>query len=115
MSPVVNVNGKFVEKDQARISVFDHGFLYGDGVFEGIRAYNGRVFRLDEHVDRLYRSAKAIMLDLPLSHTEMRELVLETCRRNEIANGYIRVVVSRGEGDLGIDPRNCHSGPTVIV
>jgi len=114
-SPQVYVNGEFVAKEEARVSVYDHGFLYGDGVFEGIRAYNGRVFRLDEHVDRLYRSAKAIMLALPHPPEEMRELVLETCRRNNLANGYIRVVVSRGAGDLGIDPRNCHGAPTVIV
>lgn len=115
MSPVVYLDGQFVEKAQARVSVFDHGFLYGDGVFEGIRAYNGRVFRLDEHVERLYRSAKAIMLAVPLPPHEMRELVLETCRRNGLANGYIRVVVSRGPGDLGIDPRNCQGGATVVI
>lgn len=115
MSPVVYLDGQYLEKDQARISVFDHGFLYGDGVFEGIRSYNGRVFRLDEHVDRLYRSAKAIMLEIPLTPTEMREVVLETCRRNNLGNGYIRVVVSRGTGDLGIDPRNCRVGATVVV
>lgn len=115
MSSVVYLNGQFVLKEEARISVFDHGFLYGDGVFEGIRAYNHRVFRLDEHVDRLYRSAKAIMLDLPVTPAEMRELVLETCRRNSLANGYIRVVASRGSGDLGIDPRNCRVGATVVV
>lgn len=115
MEPVVYIDGQYFEKDRARVSVFDHGFLYGDGVFEGIRAYSGRVFRLDEHVDRLYRSAKAIMLEIPLTPTEMREVVLETCRRNSLANGYIRVVVSRGSGDLGIDPRNCRVGATVVV
>src|SRR5438445_2206846 len=115
MSPVVYLNGQFCEKEQARVSVFDHGFLYGDGVFEGIRAYHGRVFRLDEHVERLYRSAKAIMLDIPHSPAEARELVLETCRRNDLTQGYIRVVVSRGEGDLGIDPRNCRSAATVAI
>jgi branched-chain amino acid aminotransferase len=115
MTPIVYLNGEFVPKDQARVSVFDHGFLYGDGVFEGIRAYNGRVFRLDEHVDRLYQSARAIMLNIPHSPTEMRELVLETCRRNSLSDGYIRVVISRGAGDLGIDPRNCHGAPTVTV
>src|SRR3982750_3609129 len=113
MSPVVYLNGQFVEKEQARVSVYDHGFLYGDGVFEGIRAYGGRVFRLDEHVERLYRSAKAILLAPPETPAEMRELVLETCRRNRLDSGYIRVVVSRGPGDLGIDPRNCHGRPTV--
>jgi len=112
---MVFINGEFMEKQHARISVFDHGFLYGDGVFEGIRAYNGRVFRLEEHVERLYRSAKAIMLDIPYSPGEVGELVLETCRRNGLSDGYIRVVVSRGDGDLGIDPRNCRSGPTVVI
>jgi branched-chain amino acid aminotransferase len=115
MSPVVYLNGEFLEKDQARVSVFDHGFLYGDGVFEGIRAYSGRVFRLDEHVERLYRSAKAIKLEVPCAPGELRELVLETCRRNRLAQGYIRVVVSRGEGDLGIDPRNCRRGATLVI
>ncbi|MGV3723562.1 MAG: branched-chain-amino-acid transaminase [Actinomycetota bacterium] len=115
MSPVVYLDGEYLPKEQARVSVFDHGFLYGDGVFEGIRAYNGRVFRLDEHVERLYRSANAIMLQIPDSRAEIREAVLETCRRNSLANGYIRVVISRGPGDLGIDPRNCHGRPTVVV
>jgi branched-chain amino acid aminotransferase len=115
MDPVVYLNGTFVEKDQARVSVFDHGYLYGDGVFEGIRAYSGRVFRLQEHVERLYRSAKAIMLNIGLTPAEMSEAVLETCRRNRLESGYIRVVVSRGPGDLGIDPRNCRDGATVVV
>lgn len=115
MSPVVYLDGEYLPKEQAKISVFDHGFLYGDGVFEGIRAYNGRVFRLDEHVERLYRSAKAIMLDIQLSQNEMREAVLETCRRNSLPNGYVRVVVSRGSGDLGINPQNCRDGATVVI
>jgi len=115
MSPIVYLDGQFLPKEEARISVFDHGYLYGDGVFEGIRAYSGRVFRLDEHVDRLYRSAKAIFMEIPHTRTEMRELVLETCRRNRLENGYIRVVVSRGTGDLGIDPKNCRNGATVVV
>jgi len=115
MSTVVYLDGEFVGKDQARVSVFDHGFLYGDGVFEGIRAYSGRVFRLDEHVERLYRSAQAIMLSVPYTPAEMRELVLETCRRNNLRDGYIRVICSRGPGDLGIDPRNCRGQATVVV
>ena len=115
MDPVVYLNGTFVEKDQARVSVFDHGYLYGDGVFEGIRAYSGRIFRLEEHVERLYRSAKAIFLNIGITPREMADAVLETCRRNRIENGYIRVVVSRGPGDLGIDPRNCRDGATVVV
>jgi len=115
MSPVVFVSGEFYQKEEARISVYDHGFLYGDGVFEGIRAYSGRVFKLDEHVERLYRSARSIMLEIPHTPDEMAELVLETCRRNNITDGYIRVVVSRGPGDLGIDPRNCHGAATVVI
>ncbi len=115
MSLLVYVSGEFVPKEEARISVYDHGFLYGDGVFEGIRAYSGRVFKLEEHVERLYRSAGAIMLEIPHSPEEMCELVLETCRRNGITDGYIRVVVSRGPGDLGIDPRNCHGQASVVI
>ena len=114
MSPLVYIDGQFYEKEEARVSVFDHGFLYGDGVFEGIRAYSGRVFRLDEHIERLYQSAKAIHLSLDVSPSAMREVVLETCRRNNLTDGYIRVVISRGVGDLGIDPRNCYAGPTII-
>jgi branched-chain amino acid aminotransferase len=115
MSHVIYLNGEFVEKDQAKVSVYDHGYLYGDGVFEGIRAYNGRVFKLDEHIRRLFQSAQAIMLEIPHSAVELRDLVLETCRRNGIANGYIRLVVSRGPGDLGIDPRNCPGPATVVI
>jgi len=114
-SAIVYLDGHYVPRDQAVVSVFDHGFLYGDGVFEGIRAYGGRVFRLDEHVERLYRSAKAIMLEIPHSPGELREIVLETCRRNAVSDAYIRVVASRGPGDLGIDPRNCHGSATVVV
>src|SRR5205823_4179109 len=115
MPSVVWIDGTWYDRATAVVSVFDHGFLYGDGVFEGIRSYGGRVFRLDEHVDRLYRSAKAIMLAIPQPPAEMRELVLETCRRSHLDSGYIRVVVSRGPGDLGIDPRNCHGRPTVVI
>jgi len=115
MEQTIFLNGRFVAPDEARVSVFDHGFLYGDGVFEGIRAYDGRVFRLEEHVERLFRSARAIMLELPYTPEQVSEIVLETCRRNEIRSGYIRVVCSRGAGDLGIDPKNCHEAPTVVV
>ncbi len=115
MSLSIYLNGEFVPKERAVVSVYDHGYLYGDGVFEGIRAYSGRIFRLDEHIDRLYRSAGAIMLQLRESPAELRQAVRETCRRNNISDGYIRVVVSRGPGDLGIDPKNCHSGATVVV
>jgi len=103
----VYANGDFVPQDQAVTSIYDHGFLYGDGVFEGIRAYNGRVFRLDEHIDRLYDSAMAIMLDIPLSKDEMKQAILETIRVNDLVDAYIRPIVSRGVGDLGLDPRKC--------
>ena len=115
MARVVYVDGQFYPADEARISVFDHGFLYGDGVFEGIRAYSGRVFRLTEHLDRLYRSAKAIMLDIPLTPEEMRDVVLESCRRNGLRDAYIRLVVSRGRGDLGLDPRKCPHASVVCI
>jgi len=113
MSIQVYVNGEFFPKEEAKISVFDHGFLYGDGVFEGIRAYGGRVFKLKEHIDRLYDGARGIMLDIPLTKEEMTEVVLETLRRNQLKDAYIRLVVSRGKGDLGLDPRKCQK-PTII-
>jgi len=113
MSIQVYVNGGYYPKEEARISVFDHGFLYGDGVFEGIRAYDGRVFRLKEHIDRLYNGARAIMLDVPLTKQQMTEVVVETLRRNQLRDAYIRLVVSRGEGDLGLDPKKCHK-PTIV-
>src|SRR5438093_1167534 len=107
----VYVDGKFYPQSEAKVSVFDHGLLYGDGVFEGIRAYNGRVFKLDRHLDRLYHSAKAIDLKIPHTKEEMANIILETCRRNDIREGYIRPVITRGKGDLGLDPRRCKSGP----
>ena len=110
----IYVDGTLYAKDDARVSVFDHGFLYGDGVFEGIRVYDGNVFRLDEHIDRLYRSAKTIALDIPLSPAEMTQAVLDTVAANEQRDAYIRLVVSRGPGDLGIDPANC-SRPTIVI
>jgi len=113
MSIQIYINGKFYSKEDAKISVFDHGFLYGDGVFEGIRAYNGRVFKLKEHIDRLYNGANALLLNIPLSKEEMTEVVLETLRRNNLKDAYIRLVVSRGEGDLGLDPKKCKE-PTII-
>jgi branched-chain amino acid aminotransferase len=115
VSQKIYLNGRFVDREDAKVSVFDHGFLYGDGVFEGIRAYSGRVFRLQEHIERLFRSARSLMLDIPLTQEKFCEVVLETCRQNAIQSGYIRVVVSRGVGDLGIDPRNCRDGATTIV
>jgi branched-chain amino acid aminotransferase len=114
MDSVVFVAGRFGPSSEAGVSVFDHGLLYGDGVFEGIRAYDGRVFKLERHVERLFDSAKAIRLDIRKSPGEVAELVLETCRRNEIVDGYIRLVVTRGAGDLGIDPRSCPH-PDIIV
>ena len=110
----VYIDGEFYPKSQAKISVYDHGFLYGDGVFEGIREYNGVVFKLKEHIDRLYRSAHAIMLQIPLTKEEMTKAVVETLRKNKMKDSYIRLIVSRGVGDLGLDPRKCPK-PTVIV
>lgn len=112
---MVFVNGKFVPKEEAVVSVFDHGFLYGDGVFEGIRAYNGKVFRLDRHIQRLYESAKHIMLTIPYSPEKMEQAVIGAVRENKLRDAYIRVVVSRGSGDLGLDPRNCPESQVVII
>lgn len=111
---LIYINGKFVPAEEATVSVFDHGFLYGDGVFEGIRAYGGRVFRLTEHVNRLFDSAQAIMLCIPLSKDEMSQAILETLRKNNFKDAYIRPIVTRGPGDLGLDPNKC-CGSTVIV
>ena len=110
----IHIDGEYYPKSQAKISVYDHGLLYGDGVFEGIRAYNGVVFKLKEHIDRLYRSAHTIMLQIPLTKEEMIQIVLKTLRKNNLKDSYIRLVVTRGVGDLGLDPRKC-SKPTVIV
>ncbi|WKA51152.1 branched-chain-amino-acid transaminase [Planococcus liqunii] len=111
---LIYLNGEFVRKEDAKVSVYDHGFLYGDGVFEGIRSYNGNVFRLEEHLERLYDSAKSVMLEIPHTFEEMTKLVVETLRRNELKDAYIRLIVSRGVGNLGIDPLTC-SRPSVIV
>ncbi|MEM3596606.1 MAG: branched-chain-amino-acid transaminase [Candidatus Bathyarchaeia archaeon] len=111
---LVYIDGEYYPKSQAKISVYDHGLLYGDGVFEGIRAYNGVVFRLKEHIDRLYRSAHTIMLQIPIPKEEMIRIVLETLRKNKLRDAYIRLVVTRGVGDLGLDPRKCQK-PTIIV
>ena len=110
----VYIDGKFIDREDAKISVFDHGLLYGDGVFEGIRAYNGRIFRLREHIDRLFRSAKALLLKIPMSPAEMREVVRLACAENDLRDGYVRLVVTRGEGDLGLGPERCPN-PSVIV
>jgi branched-chain amino acid aminotransferase len=108
------IDGQYYDEDHAKISVFDHGLLYGDGIFEGIRAYNGRVFKLKEHIDRLFYSAKAILLTLPMSHADLCRSVVETCRQNGLRDGYIRLVVTRGVGGLGLNPNKCKR-PSVIV
>jgi len=114
MAQLIYLDGNLVERDQAKLSVYDHGLLYGDGVFEGIRAYHSRVFRLDEHIKRLLRSARAIMLDVGMSHDELVAATVETCRVNDIRDGYIRLVITRGVGDLGLDPRKCPK-PSVFI
>jgi branched-chain amino acid aminotransferase len=107
MSLQIWLDGKLVPQEQAKVSVFDHGLLYGDGVFEGIRAYHGRVFRLKQHLDRMYNGAHVLMLDMWLTKEEMTQAVVETCRANNLTDCYIRLVVTRGVGDLGLDPRKC--------
>ena len=111
--PQIWIDGKFYDSDQAKISVFDHGLLYGDGVFEGIRAYNGRIFRLKQHLDRLYASARAIWLEIPMAQDAMADLCNECIRVNQLSDAYIRLVVTRGFGDLGLDPRKCKK-PTIV-
>jgi branched-chain amino acid aminotransferase len=111
----IYLDGKLVEKEAAVISVFDHGLLYGDGVFEGIRTYDSLVFRLKEHIDRLYKSADAISLTIPLNKTEMMEAVVMTLKANKLRDAYIRLVVTRGPGDLGLDPRKCKKATVFII
>lgn len=115
MSELVYVDGKFVEKEKAVVSVFDHGLLYGDGVFEGIRAYNGKVFKLEEHIDRLYDSAKAILLNIHVTKEEMGQIVVDSCAQNGITDGYIRLVVTRGVGDLGLNPYLCKQASIICI
>ena len=110
----IYLDGKYCDEKNAKVSVFDHGLLYGDGIFEGIRAYNGRVFRLKEHIDRLFYSAKAILLEIPLSHAALMKAVVETCRKNKLRDCYIRLVVTRGVGTLGLNPNRCQN-PSVII
>lgn len=110
----VYIDGKFLNERDAKVSVFDHGLLYGDGIFEGIRAYNGRVFRLKEHIDRLFYSAKAILLKIPMSHAKLMQATVEACRKNKMRDGYIRLVVTRGVGTLGLNPNRCKK-PSVII
>jgi branched-chain amino acid aminotransferase len=111
----VYINGKLFDKADAKVSVFDHGLLYGDGVFEGIRAYNGKVFRLREHLDRLYEGARAILLDVPMSREQLADAVVQTVQVNNKPNGYIRLIVSRGAGNLGLDPRKCAEPQVIII
>jgi len=112
---VIYINGEYVTKENAKISVYDHGFLYGDGIFEGIRIYGGNIFKCKEHLDRLYDSAKSIMLDIPLTFEEMEQALIETIRRNDMRDGYIRLIVSRGPGNLGLDPKRCPSAWVIII
>lgn len=111
----IYLNGEWVSPENAKVPIWDHGFLYGDGIFEGIRVYNGRIFKLDEHLNRLYASGRGIDLTIPLEKGEMREQVIEAVRRNNLQEAYIRLVVSRGTGDLGIDPRKCRQATVVIL
>ncbi len=110
----IYIDGKFYSEANAKISVFDHGLLYGDGIFEGIRFYNGRVFRLEEHLLRLWDSARSICLEIPMTMRDMTEAVLETIRQNHLRDGYIRLLVTRGIGNLGLNPTQCKS-PSVII
>lgn len=112
---LIYINGKLVEKEKAFVSVFDHGLLYGDGVFEGIRCYDGLIFKLNEHIDRLYKSADAIQLKIPLIKSDLVKAVMETLKANQLKGAYIRLVVTRGPGDLGLDPRKCKTSTVFII
>jgi branched-chain amino acid aminotransferase len=114
-SPKVYINGKMFDMDNAKISIFDHGLLYGDGVFEGIRVYDRLIFKLKEHIDRLYASAHAIMLDVPIGKKQMVDAMIKTLKTNGLKDAYVRVIVTRGVGDLGLDPRKCKGNSTVII
>lgn len=109
------VNGQYVRKEEASISIYDHGFLYGDGVYEAIRSYDCVVFMLREHLDRLYESAQSIKLNIPFEKDELSKVIVEVLKRNQLKNGYVRVVVSRGEGKMGVDPRNCPKATVVVM
>ncbi len=111
----IYINGEYFDKEKAKISVFDHGLLYGDGIFEGIRIYNGTIFKLKEHVKRLYASAKTIFLDIPMTEKEMEKALLEAYKENYKKEGYIRLVVTRGDGDLGVDPAKCKKANVIII
>src|SRR5947207_6618394 len=114
MALKIFIDGRYYAEGNAKISVFDHGLLYGDGIFEGIRPYNGRVFKLKEHIDRLFYSAKSILLPIPMRHPDLMTAVVEVCRRNKLRDGYIRLVVTRGIGTLGLNPNRCKN-PSVII
>ena len=111
----IYIDGKYYDKADAKVSVFDHGLLYGDGIFEGIRIYNGKVFRLKEHIERLYESAKAIILEIPMTKEEMKAAVEDAVKVNERKDGYIRLVITRGEGSLGLDPASCKKATVIII
>ncbi len=111
----VYIDGKYFDEADAKISVFDHGLLYGDGIFEGIRAYNGRVFQLKEHIQRLFYSAKAILLNIPITPEDLAQAVVATCRANEVRDGYIRLLVTRGVGTLGLNPNRCQNPAIIII
>lgn len=115
MNLKIYIDGNFHDQAEAKISVFDHGLLYGDGVFEGIRFYNDRVFRLDEHIDRLWDSARAISLDIPMSKSELVAATLETIRQNDLHDGYVRLIVTRGVGSLGLSPETCRRASIIII
>jgi branched-chain amino acid aminotransferase len=115
MSLKIYLNGKLVAKEDAKVSVFDHGLLYGDGAFEGIRAYSGVVFRLKQHIDRLYETCHTMMIDTGLTKKEMIEAVVKTLKANGLKDGYVRLVVTRGDGDLGLDPRKCKNGANIFI
>src|SRR6266700_3540668 len=111
----IYIDGQFYPEAEAKVSVFDHGLLYGDGIFEGIRFYNGRVFKLTEHLERLWDSARAIMLNIPMSMEEMEAALLETIRKNNLRDGYIRLLVTRGKGNLGLSPDRCPKASVIII
>src|SRR5690349_21605220 len=111
----VFIDGKYYDEQDAKVSVFDHGLLYGDGVFEGIRAYNGRVFKLKEHLGRLVYSGQGILLVIPMSPAELQKATTATCRENGIRDGYIRLVVTRGVGTLGLNPNRCKRGSVIVI
>ena len=115
MSLKVWINGEFFDKENAKISVFDHGLLYGDGVFEGLRSYGGKLFRLDEHMQRFYESARAILLEVPTEFEELKDAVYATLSENGIVDGYVRLLITRGTGTLGLDPHTCSNSQVVII